>query len=464
MRYFIFSFFLLFALSSVAQKHQKSAADSTGKKEIVKKGWNFLPFPYMTFDTDLGVEFGASVSAVDFGDGKEYPGFYHMMFLSASVYTKGSATLMFNYESNHLIKGVKTLFDVAYLPDMAFDFYGFNGYEAVYNPSWRDDKSPDYRSRLFYKLKRKMLRIRSTFVGDIGQKHFKWLAGLEFYNVDMASLNIDRLNKGKDDDNMLPSIDSVPPLYNRYIHWGLIPENEKDGGFFSILKAGLVYDTRDNDQATMRGIWTEVTLIAAPKFLSTMDDGFLKLAAYWRHYVPIIKDHLTFAYRLNYQGTIAGYTPYYAQTFKFNSVANGLYNEGLGGGKTVRGVLRNRVVGDGVVMGNFEMRYAFWKFILFKQNINMVVSGFFDTGRVVQFMDVHDIINNLTDEEIDYKHEGDTKSDYFDIGAEKFHNAAGGGLHVVVNHNIILAFDFAKAFKKQDNEGLGVYIGSYFLF
>jgi outer membrane protein assembly factor BamA len=464
MRVFIVFTILFFSASLFAQNDTISTEKSGKKKEIRKKGWNFLPFPYLTFDTDLGVEFGASCSAVDFGNGDIYPKAYHLMFLSASIYTKGSATLMFNYESDYLIKGIKTLFDVAYLPDMAFDFYGFNGYEAVYNADWRDDKSPDYKSRLFYKLKRKMLRIRTTFQGQIGRSNFKWQAGFELYNVNMASLNIDRLNKGKDEDKMLPAIDSVPPIYNRYIHWGLIPENQKDGGLFSILKAGIVYDTRDNEMAPMKGIWAEATFVGAPKFMSTMDDSFMKLVFYWRHYVPIVKNHLSLAYRLNYQGTIAGSTPWYAQTFKFNSVANGLYNEGLGGGKTIRGVLRNRVVGDGSVMGNFELRYAFWKFIVFKQNIDMVVSGFFDTGRVVQYIDVEDIIENLTESEIDYKNEGDKKSDYFDLGAEKFHNAAGGGLHIIVNHNIVVAFDFAKAFNKQDNDGLGVYIGSYFLF
>ena len=195
-----------------------------------------------------------------------------------------------------------------------------------------------------------------------------------------------------------------------------------------------------------------------------MDDSFLKLTAYWRHYVPIVKNHLTFAYRLNYQGTIAGYAPYYAQTFKFNSVANGLYNEGLGGGKTIRGVLRNRVVGDGIIMGNFEFRYSFWKFILFKQNIDLVASAFFDTGKVVKKIDIDHIIENLTEEEIDYKNQGDVKSDYFDIGSDKFHNSAGGGLHIILNQNLVVAFDFAKAFNKQDSNRLGVYIGSYFLF
>ena len=464
----VFALFLILLLSITAFGQNDSTSVKKTKKEkqeIKKKGWTYLPFPYVTFDTDLGVEFGASFSAVDFGKtGDIYPDFYHMLSVSGSVYTKGSATLMINYESDHLIKGVETYLDLAYLPSTAFEFYGFNGYESVFNANWIEDDSPDYRSRLFYKTKRKMLRIRSTFIGRIKKgSNFKWLAGIEFYDVKMSSLDIDRFNKGKDDD-LLPAIDSIPPLYNRYIHWGLIPENEKSGAFFSILKAGMVYDTRNNKQNPTSGIWAEVTFLGAPEFMSTMDDSFLKLSVYWRQYLPLVKNHLTFAYRLNYQGTIAGHTPYYAQTFEFNSVANGLYNEGLGGGKTIRGVLRNRVVGDGYVMGNFEMRYSFWKFVLFKQNIDLVASGFFDTGRVVQKIQVDDIIENLTEEQIDYKNEGDVKSDYFNIGAEKFHNAAGGGLHIILNQNLVVAFDFAKSFRKQDSNSLGVYIGSYFLF
>ena len=461
MRIVIFLLVFTFSLNVFGQ------ADSVAvkkKEEVKKKGWNFLPFPYITFDTDLGIEFGASLTAVDYGKkGDIYPNFYHMFSVSASIYTHGSATLMVNYQSDYLIKGVETYLDMAYLPDMAFDFYGFNGYESVFNANWIEDNSPDYRSRLFYKMKRKMLRIRSTFIGRIRKSNFKWLTGLEFYNLNINSLDVDRFNKSKEDD-LLPTVDSIPPLFDRYKQWGLINKNEENGGFFSVLKLGMVYDTRNNKQDPTSGIWAEITMEGVPKFMSTMEKGFLKLTAYWRQYIPIVKNHLTFAYRLNYQGTIAGYAPFYAQTFKFNSVANGLYNEGLGGGKTIRGVLRNRVVGDGIVMGNFEFRYSFWKFIVFKQNIDLVASGFFDTGKVVKRIDVDDIIENLTEEEIDYKHVGDTKKDYFNIGAEKFHNSAGGGLHIILNHNIIVAFDFAKAFNEQDNNGLGVYIGSYFLF
>ncbi len=466
MREYLLLFFMLLSLSLYSQNNSRDTlnVDKT-TKDIHKTGWSMLPFPVLTFDTDLGVEFGLSGVAVNFGDGKIYPKYYQMMSFSGSIYTKGSATSLFSFDSNKLIKGYKTLFDIAYLPDMAYDYFGYNGYEAVYNEKWRYDDNKEYRSRLFYKQQRKMLRVRTTFLKRINnESNFKILFGAELYNVKSSSVDIERLNKGKNKNDLLPTIDSIPPLYDRYVHWGIISESEKDGGLFSIVKAGLVYDTRDNEQVPMKGVWAEATLLAAPKFTSSMDKGFLKLALYWRHYIPIVKDRFTFAYRLNYQGTVAGYVPVYAQTFTFNSVANGLYNEGLGGAKTVRGVVRNRIVGDGIVLGNFEFRWDAMDFVLFNQNIGIVLSTFFDTGRVVKKVDIQDIINNLTDEEIDYKHVGDTKADYFKLAPDKFHNAAGAGLHFVLNHSITIAADFATAFDPQDGTKIGVYIGSYFLF
>ena len=443
---------LLLLIFSVSLFSQDSLTDRKDKKELRKTGWSILPFPIITFDTDLGVEFGLSASTVNFGDGKIYPKYYQMMSISGSMYTKGSATFLFSFDSDHLIKGYKTLFDIAYLPDMAYDFFGYNGYEAVYNEKWRYDDSDEYRSRLFYKQKRKMLRVRTTFLKRISESNFKILFGAEFYSVKSRSIDIDRLNKGKDKDDMLPSIDSVPPLYDRYVHWGIINQSEKDGGVFSILKAGLVFDTRDNEQVPMKGIWAEATLLAAPKFMSSMDNSFLKLALYWRHYIPIIKKRLSFAYRLNYQGTIAGYTPVYAQTFTFNSVANGLYNEGLGGAKTIRGVLRNRVVGDAMGWGNFEFRWKFLRTVIFNQNIYLAFNLFFDSGRVFKEME-EDKIENLPE---------NIKSVYF-TDNESFHNSAGAGLRIAMNQNFIVAIDYGNALDKRDGTH-GIYIGLNFLF
>ncbi len=38
-----------------------------------------------------------------------------------------------------LAKHILTI-DISYLPDKAYDFYGFNGYESVFNKDWMDDE------------------------------------------------------------------------------------------------------------------------------------------------------------------------------------------------------------------------------------------------------------------------------------------------------------------------------------
>ena len=42
----------------------------------------------------------------------------------------------FYYDSDRLIKGIRTSLDISYMPDQAYYFYGYNGYEAVYNEDW----------------------------------------------------------------------------------------------------------------------------------------------------------------------------------------------------------------------------------------------------------------------------------------------------------------------------------------
>ncbi len=207
----------------------------------------------------------------------------------------------------------------------------------------------------------------------------------------------------------------------------------------------------------MRGIWSEIILIGAPKPLSNMDNGFTKLVITHRQYFTLIKKRLSFDYRLGLQTTIAGTAPYYVEPIMYMSKMNGAGSEGLGGAKTLRGILRNRVVGDGVVYGNFEFR---WKAIYtrwFNQNFYFALSAFFDTGRVIKNYEVENKVGPTTD------YSPNTESNYFAFGTETFHNSVGGGLHIAMNQNFILAIDYGKALDKQDGD-YGIYIGLNFLF
>jgi hypothetical protein len=427
-----------------------------GKKDKIKEGWNFGGLPVISYDSDLGLQLGALVNAYDYGDGSRYPVYDQSIYLEGSWFLKGSGIFRFNYDSDRLIKGIRTMADISYLPDQTYKFFGFNGYESIYNQDWENDESADYKSRVYYRYKRQFFRAKFDFQGNIIGSKFRWLAGLDFYSIAISPVDINHLNDGKPSDEQLP--DTIG-LYGQYVDWNIISANEADGGMFTAFKVGLVFDTRDNEPNPNRGIWSDIIFVSVPKITSNMDAGFYKLAITHRQYFTLIKNHLTFAYRLGLQVNVAGTTPFYAQELMFYSKMVGAYNEGLGGAKTIRGIQRNRVVGDGFVFGNFELRWKVVKFIWFNQNFYIALSGFYDTGRDIQYTNVQNIVEN---ENIVYP-EGESQADYFNFGAESFHNAVGAGLHIAMNQNFIVAVDYGRALNKQDGES-GLYIGLNFLF
>jgi len=422
-------------------------------EDKVKTGWNFGGLPIISYDSDLGLQLGALVNMYHYGDGSRYPKYDHSIYVEGSWYLKGSGIFRFYYDSDRLIKGIRTSFDLSYLPDRAFKFYGFNGYDAVYNSLWDGDEADSgYISRMFYRTDRKFFRAKLDFQGKITQdEKLRWLAGADFYSIKMTRVDIDHLNEGKDPGDILPDTS----LFQNYTQWNIIPENEKDGGLFTVLKLGLVYDSRNNEALPTKGIWTEVVLAMAPKFTSNMNEGFTKLAITHRQYFTIVKKRLSVAYRLGMQVNLAGHTPYYAEGLMYYVTMKGAYNEGLGGSKTIRGIERNRVVGDGIVYGNFEFRWQFLYFKFINQNWYLALSGFFDTGRTIQYVDIDKAVEENVPENI--------KEYYFDLGEEKFHSGYGGGLHIAMNQNFIIAIDYGRAVKEQDGKS-GLYIGLNWLF
>jgi outer membrane protein assembly factor BamA len=262
-------------------------------------------------------------------------------------------------------------------------------------------------------------------------------------------VDIEKLNKGKSDSEKLPD---TALLYDDYITWGIIGENEKNGGKIPCIKAGIIFDTRTSEANPMKGIWTEVLLFMAPEILGNNDYGYIKLAVTQRQYFTIIKDKLSIVYRLGYQGTIAGNVPFYMQPYMISSFAKVTTTDGLGGEKTLRGVLRNRVVGDGIAYGNFEARWKFLRTTLWNQNLYLGLNVFADVGSVVQKIDFNE---NVIDAE--------TAKLYFSGEDESLHWSVGSGLRIVLNENFVIAADYGIALDKRDGDS-GLYIGIGYLF
>jgi len=425
-------------------------AQAEKKDELIKKNWNFGALPTITFDTDLGFQYGALVNLYDYGDGTRYPKYNQSLYFEVSRFTKGSGINRFYYDSDRLIKGLQTSVDLSYLSDQAYDFFGFNGYDAVYQPTWIDDKSGDYKTRMFYKYDRKLFRFKVDLQGKLIGDHFRWTGGFNLQNFKISSVNLDKLNKGKSGNGVLP--DTIG-LYGLYQQWGIISAKEANGGFVPTIKGGIVYDTRDNRPNPMKGVWMEAVLEGAPKFLGS-ESSFAKLSLIHREYFTLVPKTLSLVYRVAYQTTIAGHTPFYYQSQVITSVLTGALSEGLGGAKTMRGILRNRVVGDGFLYGNVEARWKMVRFQWIKNNFYLGLNAFTDFGKVTKKIDVKSVILPMSSV---------PQPDYFNWDAEKFHYSYGAGLRVVMNENFVIAADYGMTPKVQDGKS-GMYIGLNYLF
>jgi outer membrane protein assembly factor BamA len=440
----LIAFFLLLFIGINAQE------DSLSKKEKIKKGFNLAGIPIVAFDQDQGFKYGLATNLYHFGDGSNYPNYDHSLFLEWSRTTKGGNRNLLIYDGLKLIPKTRVTFTLGYLTEQALHFYGFNGYQSLYNSALETTDSDDYISRMYYRHSRKLFISSIDFQGKMGVDNLKWLAGISYYNIKLESVDIEKLNEGQETENLLPF---KPLLYDEYITWGVIPSEQAKGGNVSYLKLGAIFDTRDNEANPNKGIWSEALIITAPKF-ALNDYAYTKLSLTHRQYFTLLTDKLSLAYRLSYHTKIAGEIPFYVLPFIIDSKNT---REGLGGAKTLRGILSNRVVGDGVAFANIEMRSKLFKKVILNQNFYLGFNIYSDMGFVTQPYKLSYTQNTTpTDED----HAIDNSLYYQD---ESMHISYGAGFYFVINNNFVIAMDYGLAADKADGKG-GLYIGLNYLF
>ena len=428
----ILSLLITFALTASAQ-------DTT---RHIRKGWTFGVLPSVAYDADLGLQYGALTNIYYFGDGSTYPEYLHSFYAEAAYTTKHFGIFRFSYDSKYLIPKHRLSVDLTYLPDQMCDFYGFNGYQSEYVAAYSNQDDPAYISRAYYKYRRDLFRFSADLQGEL-HKPFYWNAGIGLLHFAVGTVDIDRLNSyTKDPDKWLP--DTVT-LFDHYVDYGYIKPAEATGGLHPYLHAGVTFDTRDRQQNPRRGIHADAFLTYYAGLGSMSSYNNVKFNAAWRHYLPIIPNRLTFAYRIGTQLNVAGESPFYLNTYLNQLYMQRVVYEGLGGANSVRGIMRNRILAPGVAFANVELRTQLFSFKVKKNMFYVGLVPFLDAGMVVQPYNrvSHDphIGAPITDDQtnIDYQRLYDP------------HLGGGCGLKVAMNDNFVLSVDWATAFDQQDN-------------
>ena len=413
------------------------------KEEITKTGLNFGPLPAIAFDADKGFQYGALLQVFNYGNGENYPNYNSKMYMEYSRFTKGSQLIQFRYDDKYLIPGVRWSSAFRAIIDKAYDFYGFNGYATNFDAAQMNP---------FYRYSRYEYLFKSDFIGKITE-NLNWMAGLYASYYKLGSIDYANINKGKDDADKFPT--DMPTLFDAYKASGVISAKEADGGFSSGARLGLEYDSRNKEGAPTRGIWADAHLLLAP-FSET---PFYRYSLTWRQYFPLIdNDVLTFAYRLNYEGTFGSSAPFYALSY-ISVVGEQIDKEGMGGADTGRGLMRCRVVGLDMATYVAELRWRFARFTLWNQNIALALNAFSDGVMVTRGLDISKLPANL-------------KTLYPTAPAdvvlasgkdESLHSTLGGGFRFIMNENFIVRAEYGKPLNNQDGKG-ALYIGLGYLF
>ena len=440
---------LLLAVGGMAQeKKAKKEKTYNEKGEIIKKGWNFGPLPVVGFDADLGFQYGVTCDIFNYGDGSRYPRYDYKFNVEASRYTKGSGVFRFYSDMPYVVKDTKLFFDVTYFYAKKYEFFGFNGYEAS---SFDPYAGIEGLKSGYHFINRNQFR----FVGSMQRPFFDvpnlyWTAGLAYYNTKVTPIDTIKMS----------DYAGQTTLYENYVNTGIIKEDEAHGGNTTQLRLGIVYDSRDHNSDPTKGIYAEATLVGAPDLIDRKGYSNLSYTFLWRHYIPVYKDKLTFAYRLGAQNRIAGKTPWYMINNLNTMFFQKMYTEGLGGAVTMRGVNRNGVIGEGFAFANLEMRWRIVGFQFINQNWQVALNPFFDAGMVTQKRGEIEMMNADNGGIILH----DNTFDSYSGDKESIHMSAGCGLKLIMNTNLIVSVDLGKALDKRDGEKLKTFIGFNYIF
>ncbi|MDH3222577.1 MAG: outer membrane protein assembly factor [Gemmatimonadota bacterium] len=286
---------------------------------------------------------------------------------------------------------------------IATPYYGL-GNDAPYDPALDAEDGPD---PFYYRFGRTQVSLRLDAQRSVGAR-MRLLAGAGLVRTSLVAVPEGR----------------GTTLFAESAGAG------SDPTWANYARFGIIWDSRDRETGPSRGVWTEFLVQVVPEALGAAA-SYTRWTFTDRRYFPL-GSKLVLAYRALLQdvgGSAPDHELFLVQTsFK--------QQEGIGGAKTVRGLLKNRLVGRGAFVWNTELRWRVADFELLGRSFHTVLSAFVDQGRVWE--------------------DGLALGEVFD----DLHRGWGGGLRLGMGENFTVAVDAATS----EETGLPVYIGLGYLF
>jgi len=391
-RFGVLTLFLFFFPSVVATQERPSSS-----------GWEFTGLPALNFDSDEGFGYGAILALYDYGSTGLLP---YRLSLRPELFftTEGRRDLTLFLDAPHISQGWRLSAFLGQEKHIATPYYGV-GNRSEYRPELEEGENPFY-----YRFGRDRIVLRAILLRKLSRWPLHLVLGGQ-----LAHFTIDPTPKNDGSTFLLEELGPGAPI---------------PGGSENSLRAGLVWDTRDRESGPRKGVWTEALIEVVDEALGS-DVSYTRWTMTDRRYFTLLPK-LVLANRITVQN-VTGTPPFYALTY-IQSSFDGM--EALGGAKSLRGVLRNRYTGEGVVLWNLEARWRVREQRLLGKDAYLALIGFLDTGRVwAEGVQASSLLTNL-------------------------HHGYGGGARLGLGPNFVVATDIATS----QGMGLQLYIGLGYLF
>lgn len=416
--------FLLMVSLSLSGTCAIAGQSSEGPDEKPPKPYSIGFLPFARFSDDAGFGFGL-VLQWDDKRSPEYQPYYYTHRASFELTTRGIQEYVYRFDSKYLLPAdLRLTFDACYQVSLLEPYHGPGGAQTNYNSAFIDSTSLDYRGRFYYMYDKRYFQVNTLVQGQLRSDAIRWLVGLVLLKTQVDTIDYSDFDR--------PAGETLLAH-----HWDYLGADTA-GGWENGLLAGLVWDRRDHETSPQRGFWSEVLLRWVPGILGN-DFSYAVLTATHRQYVPL-SEKITFAFRVSGRYMTEG-----APFFSVPRLDGSFRTEtGLGGSKTIRGVLWQRAVGKRFFYSNLELRY---RFLPLWRTGYMAASGFYDFGC-------------LFDEE--------PTAELYDMSEEvtdRLHQGVGFGLRLAPNDTFIMGLELGFPVDGElDGPGVKVYMDLDWLF